>query len=758
MVMVQGISSSFGRGTGGGTPVSAIRLAQRRDLPLRVRNVLAGLLPLCSGSLISSLNATLGEFEQELLKLAGKARTSADSQRCFESLRQVRRGGADISPRLAVAIDQALARFDREDGGESEGEARTALKLVDAGDLEESLVLQEIATKCEVRQALLLHDLGHRFAVLAGRPAFDADEVPLGPNQILAALCSASTALNMPGDHRILLFHTFDRVALGVIGKFYETLNAYLVEHRILRNLRVHAPRKKDRSAHHAPAAGGGVPGQRMPAATAAADDSGKDQIPFATLRELLAGRRRALGTAGPTGAAGYVPSAADLQTALAQLQAAARAGDGGPTPATRLKQDLLDQLQRGAARSRAPRLAGEDADTIDLIGMLFEQLAHGAPATGKTQAILSGLHVPLLRVALHDKAFFTEHAHPARLLLNAVAEAGLRWIDDSEGESDPMLLKKMHAVIERLNNEFDGSLSLIERMLGDLSEHMQVLAHKAEVSERRLVDATRGRERLALAREAAGDAIAERIAAARPGRLLRTMLEQAWTDVLALTVLRHGEDSEAYRLRLGVVDRLIAGTATRESTPSVEAALRRDVESGLAQVGYHPDEIHAVVQHLLAPSEAANDEGAGSRTEVAIRLKTGKRLGEGGEQRPRRAAAQRRAVLRLDATEERMLEHLKSVPFGTWFEFAVNQQGDRVRRKLSWYSTVTGHCLFVNHRGVRCAEPTLEQLARDIVRGQANIAPAVQESLVDRAWKAIVSSLRQLTARGAEALAPRHA
>ena len=85
-------------------------------------------------------------------------------------------------------------------------------------------------------------------------------------------------------------------------------------------------------------------------------------------------------------------------------------------------------------------------------------------------------------------------------------------------------------------------------------------------------------------------------------------------------------------------------------------------------------------------------------------------------------------------------------MPFGTWFEFATNQQGDRVRCKLSWYSTITGRCLFVNSRGARAFERTLEQLAREIVRGQANIAAPEKESLVDRAWNAIVASLKNLS------------
>ena len=91
------------------------------------------------------------------------------------------------------------------------------------------------------------------------------------------------------------------------------------------------------------------------------------------------------------------------------------------------------------------------------------------------------------------------------------------------------------------------------------------------------------------------------------------------------------------------------------------------------------------------------------------------------------------------------MFERLKTLPYGTWFEFRTNQQGDKVRRKLAWFSTLTGRCLFVNQRGARSDERTLEQLARDVVNGQANIIEAEQETLVDRAWKAIVASLKQL-------------
>jgi len=226
-------------------------------------------------------------------------------------------------------------------------------------------------------------------------------------------------------------------------------------------------------------------------------------------------------------------------------------------------------------------------------------------------------------------------------------------------------------------------------------------------------------------------------------------MLERAWTDVLALTMLRQGEHSDAYRHQLTVADQLLAAAdAERTGGKPPSAALRQDVEKGLSQVGYHHDEIRAVVRHLLAPAEVPVEEDPASQTDVAIRLKSKSHLGQTvDEEKPLEAAQMRRATLRLNADEEQMVAQLKGLPFGTWFEFAVNQQGERARRKLSWFSPVTGHCLFVNARGVRVARAnSLEQLAREIVRGQASMVAREQESLIDRAWNAVVGSLRQLT------------
>ncbi|HSE11397.1 MAG TPA: DUF1631 family protein, partial [Rudaea sp.] len=280
-----------------------------------------------------------------------------------------------------------------------------------------------------------------------------------------------------------------------------------------------------------------------------------------------------------------------------------------------------------------------------------------------------------------------------------------------------------------------------------ELLLHMQSLARRADVAERRLVDAARGREKLALARETASRAIANRLAAANPDRLSRTLLEQAWTDVLALTVLRHGEDSETYRRQLEVADRLVAACDAVQggAIRPLGAEWREEIETGLGQVGYHEDEVRAVVDRLFTPGRAERDDSTISQTDLAMRLKSKMRLGETvAADAPLQSAQLRQASLQLNAEETQMLDRLKAMPAGAWFEMIGKTAGDRTRLKLSWFSPTSGRCLLVNQRGARVDECDLDHLARDIVAGRVRLSPPDRESLVDRSWKAVVTSLRQ--------------
>ena len=775
-------------GNAGAKPRTAaplLALSSRGDLPPRVLHLLEGVLGLCSTSLERVLVATLDDFEAQLFKRAEQLRGGELQYRCFETLREIKRGRADIGPRFMLALEDALARFNSPNTSAAPTgptpNPPKELTLVHTGELEESLALQEFSTRAEIRQAQALFALGHRFAVLAATPIIDAEHLPIGPARFADALRHACACIEISMEHRVWLYHAFDRTSAEALNELYTAINRYFVEHRILSHLHLLvAPRPKDAAVDHrhpaahapAPVAEGAsnlglIPdsGARERAvtnyshtsaaaipATSAGGNDARDTEFFGMMRELLSGRHPAVPGARTTDS--YVPNEGEVQAVLGALQAQPispmlKDGKLAQRSVGVLKQELLAHLRQVAPSGQTPRLSDEDSDTIDLVGMLFDYLTSHSRPHGSTQSLMTKLQVPLLRVALRDKTFFTRRAHPARQLLNTIAETGNFWLAEPDGATDRGLVDKMQLVVDRVTQDFDGNLALIEDMVGELTQHMHTLTRKAEVAERRHVDAARGREKLSLAREQARNAIASRVAAARPSKLVRTLLEQAWTDVLALTLLRQGEQSEAYAHRLAVADKLLETNASRSGDAKIPGALREDIATALDQVGYHRDDIQTIVKRLFEP-EHAHGEDPSSSTEIAIKLKNKPHLGDDAAASTPHKSAHGHKDFPAGSVEASMLERLKSLPFGTWFELIINQQGERSRRKLAWYSTVTGHALFVNQRGVRAEEKSLQQLAQDLVHEQAFIIEPDQESLVDRAWKSIMASLRQLIGRDA--------
>jgi hypothetical protein len=767
-------------------PLGLPTLADRGDLSPRVRQLLEELMAMASARLEPALRAVLSDLEQQLFKLAEQSHNNTEQQRCFESLREVKRGRADLAPRFIASLEEHLAGFDRAPAQAARRDPDAELELLPAQQLEDHLAINEMSSRAEVRASTALYELGHRFGVLAGAPVFESEQLPLGPRALGASLSRALDQLDLPPEHRQLAYRLFERRVLTSIGGFYDAVNEHLVTRRILPHLRIYVARRSaeaaTRTAGNEPdvatspdargssgnlegsgtagrsgspgGSGGRGAGPEAGREYAGDDEGGQPGAGngnlFATMRDLLAQRRSVLGLPADESGEGRAAVPEELQAALSTLQArpVAPVMVGGK-PALRsvqhLRQDMLTQLRQMSPDGRTPRLAGEQRDTVELVSMLFDHLGQELRMGGAAQQLLTKLQVPLLRVALSDTGFFTRRSHPARRLLSTLTETAAYWVDSADGEADPGLVEKMQLLVDRVSSEFNGDVGLFGSLLEDLERHMSTLARKADMVERRHVEAAQGRERLDVARERAGAVIAERMLGSRPTSLVRTLLEQAWTDVLALTLLRQGEHSDAFRRRVAVADQLL-----RRDPKADTEALRQEVEQGLSQVGLHLPDAGQIARKVLDQPVVDFQGEPVTQTELAMKLKQRQRLGsEETTATASAAAAARREAVPLTTEEQRMLERLKTVPFGTWFEFVQNQQGAVVRRKLAWFSPLTGRCLFVNQRGQRSDERSLEQLARDVVRGQVRLVTATQDSLIDRAWNAIVGALKQFSGHG---------
>ncbi|WP_293981363.1 DUF1631 domain-containing protein [Stenotrophomonas sp.] len=433
------------------------------------------------------------------------------------------------------------------------------------------------------------------------------------------------------------------------------------------------------------------------------------------------------------------VPAEA-VHATLAKLQSQAIAPGGARRSMADLHNALLAQVRADHGAQAA--LTVKDSDTFDLLDMLYGQIQREVRPDAVSADLLTRLQVPVARAALSDPAFFVRDQHPARELLNAVAEAGANWL--GEEDVDPQLVQKLGLAVDQVVNDYDGDVAVFDTANEEIQQHFRALAHKAELAERRHVEAARGKERLEAAKQQASASIEQLCAQAAPPRFVQALLKQAWSDVLTLTLLRNGETSPQWQQRQQETARIAEVTCLAPGAAARDDALGNEVESALLQVGYHQDEAAAIARRLSTPG---GEDDSSSRTELTARLRARTRLGEQADAGdPRKVAPLARST-----AEDDCYRQLRTLPFGTWFEFTTNQQGDVRRQRLSWYSLITDNALFVNQRGQKVGEHSLDALARLMAHGQVRIVTEDKGRLIDRAWQATLRTLRSLAGSPAE-------
>jgi hypothetical protein len=583
------------------------------------------------------------------------------------------------------------------------------------------------------------------------------------------------------------------------LDTLYEMLNQRLINPGILPNLKFTAQRSPSASPPSRPADGGATtaaaqaPTGTSPAATFAPPAASHVGTPqnapaaapiiqapadlsapppqdpgqlFGGLAALLGERRQqdldAPLPGGTRSIAAFAPrtatstySAGELLEALTRLQQQSASTLTqrlqGPQPVEDIKVNLQQQLESLSSLPGQQKLADQEADVIDLVGMLFDFILDDDNLPHSCKTVLSHLHTPYLKVALQDKALFTQHHHPARRLLNTMAQAGVLY----GGEGDERgLLAKIHWVVERVIHGFTGDLLLFDNLLEEFNEFTVTLKHKVELREKRAVEAAKGRDRLLGARQQAVAVIQEVLRERQLPSVIHNFLELTWADVLVFVLLRHGERSAEWQ-RAGEVAEQLAWSGTpldadgRSRLQNVRVTLLDELRKGLELLGgYHEDGIRRLLQDIVACQHAVQAQQPQLAAQIKSQLQEsplGAMLGED--------AALAEPVKRegqLTARAQALLKELQQLEFGTWFEFV--QGKDTLTLKLSWFSPTTHNYMFVDHSGQRVAVKPIRQLANEMEQGLARIvAPERSAPLMDRALGAIYRVLQRFTGRANE-------
>lgn len=759
---------------------------QQRQPAGNATDRLGDLLKLVRSVALKRINALVGTLfenvDDALFDLAERAGSNAIQTEYFDGMREVRKKRQLVERLFQEQATKAFSDFADGKLRPVKSEAGTAsanagLSLVDDVELEESLAVSSMVAKAESRLQRPLYQVNQRLAVIIGGAKVEDANNPIGPAVLCNAIRAAIREFDVNIQVKLIVYKLFDRYVMAGLEPVYDEVNVELIRAGVLPQVRHALPHgSRPHGAPAGPTAGGIARGHHGGGPAGAYYDASASELQgeiYQTLRSLLASRHHGElydGSGdGGTGLPGLTPTdllsaLTILQTQSTAMQARADSVSDAAQAVQLIKRELLDQVGRLSDDAKSRRVSAADEDTIDLVGMLFEYILQDRNLPTRMQALFGRLQIPYLKVAILDKHLFAQKGHPARRLLDLLAEAGKSWTEESD--RDNRLYDRIRIAVEAVLRDFDDDVGVFEREFDSFTEFMDQHHKRADLAEQRAAEATRGRERLQEARRTAAREILKRIEDRHLPPVVHTVLSRPWANYLVLTVLRQGEGSDEWKNALRFADEFVwsAQPKTTESDitrlrallPQLEKALRH----GLATVAYHDSDVKQLMGELsqfyrrLLDGQKVETRSAKDviQHNVAAPVAT-TALDQAGAIDATPAVAPQspveEIVLSSEPSEEaeaapdgddEIVRSVRELKVGSWLEF-IEENGQRERAKLSWISPISSKYLFVNRRGLKVCDKTVYGLAAELRRGSAVVLEEVP--LFDRALDAIVARLR---------------
>lgn len=375
------------------------------------------------------------------------------------------------------------------------------------------------------------------------------------------------------------------------------------------------------------------------------------------------------------------------------------------------------------------------DMQTIDLVGMLFEYMLSDDHLPDSVKALLSYLHTPFLKIAFIDKGFFEQAEHPARILLNSLAEAGVRWVSN-DGSDQYDIFIKIKTTVFRLLQEFKNDVRIFAELLIEFNAYTHNVARRQELMERRALEKAQGEEKLREAKIQVNHEVRSRTDNREMPSAILLLLLQPWSDYLSFVILRYGEKSDFWQRGLKTIDDLLWSiepkivAADKAKQIEMHADLLSAIERGFETIGYEQAKGRKLIDAVISLQRMALLSRKAEAAPAPMRTKLESMAAEKAGQ----TAAEMQPAT---PAETKIIDSLRAVEFGTWFEF----EGGK-RLKVAWFNKKTQHYMLVDQQGRKVSLAASLQLARDMMAGKARIIEGSNKPFFERALENIYHTL----------------
>lgn len=708
--------------------------------------------------------------------LSKRASSNHEQNLYFEAMREIRVRREGIANRFLRTVSENFsdlidantqAEFD-----EWDAQNEKKLSIVDGDDLEVDLARSNMVSRTRDIYREELYELGMRLDHLLLQIEVDEDNNPLDPNQLTKAFIDAcQTTLEINIKAKLILYKLFEKHVLKQLGHVYADANQFLMDAGILPKV----PKNLDNKVVH-----GGAP-QQPGASTGAPSASTSAFAPlpefrmgYDALSMLMAAARNFAfigGSSSPVGPIGSGPVASatpgfncyiytnnpgpvmpapELTTLLTQSQPSFDQilATGAPR---NIVADAVHQVLAQKNPTQPQALDQNEENVINLVAMFFDQILADEALPIEIQSLICRLQIPILKVALRDRTFFSNPDHAARTLVNTITRLGIAFDSSKPLDRDPVF-RKIVDIVQTLNRQYKTDDRIFVEMQAELEELVDKESRKSIVVEQRTTQTEAGKSRIKQARTAAQTALYQKLKNVDLPEFVRNFLTAHWLQVMVITHLKQGAESTEWVSNEQTVADLIWICQNHEDARSLQRRERLlpelldRIEKGLEVAIDNRDARKSKVATLEDVLKVPPSAPQIQETVAPLNTEQKEALGK-GENAPK-AWDEMTAVERQQARYEELAtgyyEMAKNMPEGTWLEYFDEESGRKLRCKLASKIDAETY-IFVNRMGFKALEKTRKQFAYDMQFNRAKLVDT--RPFFDRIMGKVVNNLTNQSA-----------
>ncbi len=427
------------------------------------------------------------------------------------------------------------------------------------------------------------------------------------------------------------------------------------------------------------------------------------------------------------------------VTSTLQDLQAADISEEDQSLPLTQRVQNAIQEIS-----GEAGRIDDAQASALSLIERLFESILDLENMNDDVKAWIKKLEIPFVKLLLADEDFLQKLDHPARQVLNTIAKLGRSGVMANPNNA-ALLSKSIQKIVEEFNND----ISVFNSANHELQELLERQEKMYKKNLERVREAAQGQFKMKAAKRFVNEMLEDALTERDVPKALASLLDAGWRDLLDITVVKQGTDSEQWTEYENVVHTLIQLlNPNRDNIDlrGVLASIKQGMNTVSASGEFNDPKILSELKQLF---DARKDENIKVATVQFPKGTFYQSNDDAGD------------------VEDVWIRRAQNLEIGDWLEVDSNaeifSQDDivigedgipiitKAQMRLAWHDEESEEFVFVNHQGMKVIDVQVSALAAIMKEGKAVLIDDQNQPIVDLGLDKMVQKFyEQLVHHGA--------